>query len=49
MGIKPKVMGLLMGHQDDAPTTQLEVWRVDKVEMGEMEMKTIRKGIEIKG
>ena len=47
MGIKPKVMGLLMGCQDDAPTTQLEVLRMDKVEMGEMEMETIRKGIEI--
>ena len=47
MGIKPKVMVLLMGCQDDAPTTQPEVLRVDKVEMGEMEMKMIRKGIEI--
>ena len=47
MEIKPKVMVLLMGRQDDAPTTQPEVLRVDKVEMGEMEMKMIRKGIEI--
>ena len=47
MGIKPKVMGLLMGRQDDAPTTQLEVLRVDKVEMGEMEIKMTRRGIEI--
>ena len=47
MGINPKVTVLLMGRKDDAPTTQPEVLRVDKVEMGEMEMKMIRKGIEI--
>ena len=47
MGIKPKVMVLLMGRRDGAPTTQPEVLRVDKVKMGEMEMKMIRKGIEI--
>ena len=47
MGINPKVTVLFMGRKDDAPTTQPEVLRVDKVEMGEMEMKMIRKGIEI--
>ena len=47
MGINPKVMVLLSGRKDDTPTTQPEVLRVDKVEMGKMEMKMIRKGIEI--
>ena len=46
--INPKVMVLLMGCKDDAPTTQPEVLRVDKVEMGEMKMEMIRKGIEIR-
>ena len=48
MEINPKVMVLLMGRKDDAPTTQPEVLRVDKEEMGEMEMEMIRRGIEIR-
>ena len=47
MEINPKVMVLLMGCKDNAPTTRPEVLRVDKVETGGMEMKMIRKGIEI--
>ena len=42
-----KTVILLMGHRDRAVTSQPEVLGMDRVVMGKMEMKMIKRSIEI--
>ena len=49
MELKPRVIILLMSHKDKAVISQLKVLGMDKVEMGEMKIEMIKRGIEILG
>ena len=45
--LKPRVEILLMSHKDKADTSQLKALGMDKVEMGEMKIKMIKRNIGI--
>ena len=47
VGLKPRVIILLMSHKDKAVISQLKVLGMDKVEMEEMKIEMIKRSIEI--